>query len=130
MSRRFLSLFKVFEALQTRNGDRIECEFERKIKTDFIFFCFFSFFLSAFLLESTQFCAIDCHFTLTLFIGVWLGCCCRGIIGMVLTGFSIVWCALSASKLFVTSLSMDRQQILVAYPAALFYGVFALITIF
>lgn len=54
----------------------------------------------------------------------------RGIIGMVLTGFSIVWCALSASKLFVTSLSMDRQQILVAYPAALFYGVFALITIF
>lgn len=54
----------------------------------------------------------------------------QGLIGMVLTGFSIVWCALSASKLFVTSLSMDRQQILVAYPAALFYGVFALITIF
>lgn len=53
-----------------------------------------------------------------------------GIVGLVLTGFSILWCALSASKLFVTSLAMDRQQILVAYPAALFYGVFALITIF
>lgn len=54
----------------------------------------------------------------------------RGIIGTVLTGFSIMWCAVSASKLFVTSLSMDHQQILIAYPAALFYGVFALITIF
>lgn len=54
----------------------------------------------------------------------------RGIIGTVLTAFSILWCAVSASKLFVTALSMDHQQILVAYPAALFYGVFALITIF
>lgn len=54
----------------------------------------------------------------------------RGLLGTVVTGFSIMWCALSASKLFVTSLSMDHQQILVAYPAALFYGVFALITIF
>jgi hypothetical protein len=54
----------------------------------------------------------------------------RGFIGTVLCGFSIVWCAVSASKLFVTSLSMDHQQILIAYPAALFYGVFALITIF
>jgi protein YIPF5/7 len=54
----------------------------------------------------------------------------RGIIGTILTALSILWCALSASKLFVTSLSLDHQQILVAYPAALFYGVFALITIF
>ncbi|CRK86391.1 CLUMA_CG000178, isoform A [Clunio marinus] len=54
----------------------------------------------------------------------------QGLIGMILTGFSILWCAISASKLFVTALSMDHQQILVAYPVALFYGVFALITIF
>jgi len=54
----------------------------------------------------------------------------QGVIGTVLTGFSILWCAVSASKLFVTSLSMDHQQVLIAYPAALFYGVFALITIF
>lgn len=54
----------------------------------------------------------------------------RGVIGTVLTGLSILWCAVSASKLFVTSLSMDHQQVLIAYPAALFYGVFALITIF
>jgi len=54
----------------------------------------------------------------------------QGVIGTALTALSILWCAVSASKLFVTALSMDHQQLLVAYPAALFYGVFALITIF
>ena len=54
----------------------------------------------------------------------------RGMIGTVLTGIAILWCAVSASKLFVTALSMDHQQLLVAYPCALLYGVFALITIF
>nr|CAD7456872.1 unnamed protein product [Timema tahoe] len=53
-----------------------------------------------------------------------------GIVGMVLTGLAIAWCSLSASKLFVTALSMDHQQLLVAYPCALLYGIFALITIF
>jgi len=37
---------------------------------------------------------------------------------------------MAASKLFVTALSMDLQQLLIAYPCALLYGVFALITIF
>ncbi|CAG2055802.1 unnamed protein product [Timema podura] len=54
----------------------------------------------------------------------------QGIVGMVLTGLAIAWCSLSASKLFVTALSMDHQQLLVAYPCALLYGIFALITIF
>jgi hypothetical protein len=54
----------------------------------------------------------------------------RGMIGTVLTGLSIMWCAISASKLFTTALSMDHQQFLVAYPCTLFYGVFALMTIF
>lgn len=45
-------------------------------------------------------------------------------------GLCIVWCALSASKLFVTAYSMEHQQMLVAYPCALLYGVFALITVF
>lgn len=54
----------------------------------------------------------------------------RGMAGTILTGFAILWCAVSASKLFVTALSMDHQQLLVAYPCALLYGVFALITIF
>ncbi|KRT85161.1 hypothetical protein AMK59_969, partial [Oryctes borbonicus] len=54
----------------------------------------------------------------------------QGYIGIVLTFLAVVWCSLSASKLFVTALSMDHQQPLVVYPCALLYGVFALITIF
>ena len=54
----------------------------------------------------------------------------QGVVGMVLTGAAILWCSVSASKLFVTGLSMDHQQPLVAYPCALLYAVFALITIF
>lgn len=56
--------------------------------------------------------------------------CYRGTFGIVLAGLCILWCSASASKLFVTAYSMDHQQILVAYPCALLYGVFALITIF
>ena len=33
-------------------------------------------------------------------------------------------------QLFVTALEMKHQQLLVAYPCALLYGVFALITMF
>lgn len=54
----------------------------------------------------------------------------QGIAGIGLTAMAILWCSLSASKLFVTALTMDHQQPLVAYPCALFYGVFALLTIF
>ncbi|KAK8732854.1 hypothetical protein OTU49_006963 [Cherax quadricarinatus] len=54
----------------------------------------------------------------------------QGPMGIVLTGAAILWCSISASKLFVTGLSMDHQQPLVAYPCALLYAVFALITIF
>jgi len=54
----------------------------------------------------------------------------QGSIGMILTAAAIIWCSISASKLFVTGLSMSKQQPLVAYPCALLYAVFALITIF
>ena len=54
----------------------------------------------------------------------------RGTLGVILSAICIVWCSVSASKLFTTAYAMDHQQILVAYPCALFYGVFALITIF
>ncbi len=56
--------------------------------------------------------------------------CCRGILGVILTAVAVFWCSLSASKLFVTALAMDAQQLLVAYPCALVYGVFALLTVF
>jgi len=53
-----------------------------------------------------------------------------GILGNLLTGLSVLWCTVSASKLFVTALDMRQQQLLVAYPCAMLYGVFALITMF
>ncbi|XP_054744179.1 protein YIPF5 [Anastrepha obliqua] len=54
----------------------------------------------------------------------------QGTLGLIVAGVAILWCAMSASKLFVTAYSMDHQQVLIAYPCALLYGVFALITIF
>lgn len=54
----------------------------------------------------------------------------QGIVGSVLTFCAILWCSMSASKLFVTALNMNQQQPLVAYPCALVYGVFALLAVF
>ncbi|KAF5926933.1 hypothetical protein HPG69_001565 [Diceros bicornis minor] len=42
----------------------------------------------------------------------------------------IGWCSLSASKIFISALDMEGQQLLIAYPCALFYGLFALLTVF
>ena len=53
-----------------------------------------------------------------------------GLFGNIFAAFSILWCALSASKLFVTALNLHHQQPLIAYPCALLYGVFALLTVF
>jgi len=53
-----------------------------------------------------------------------------GLLGMVVTALAVGWCSLAASKLFVTALSMDNQQPLVAYPCAMVYGVFALLAVF
>ncbi|KAM3937551.1 protein YIPF7 [Leptodactylus fuscus] len=54
----------------------------------------------------------------------------RGIAGSVLTAAVIMWCSFSASKIFITTLAMEGQQLLVAYPCALLYGLFALLTVF
>lgn len=54
----------------------------------------------------------------------------QGMVGTALTVVCVLWCSISASKLFVSALTMDRQQLLVAYPCALVYGVFALLTVF
>ena len=51
-------------------------------------------------------------------------------VGTLLTIAIIAWCSYSASKLFVAALVMHDQQLLVAYPCALLYGVFALLTVF
>lgn len=54
----------------------------------------------------------------------------QGLVGIVITALTVLWCSISASKLFVSALEMDQQQLLVAYPCCLVYGVFALLTVF
>ncbi|XP_040274854.1 protein YIPF7 [Bufo bufo] len=54
----------------------------------------------------------------------------QGIAGSVLAAAVIGWCSFSASKIFITTLAMEGQQLLVAYPCALLYGLFALLTVF
>ncbi|XP_014672528.1 PREDICTED: protein YIPF5-like [Priapulus caudatus] len=54
----------------------------------------------------------------------------QGALGTFLVGVAVFWCSITASKLFVTALQMDHQLLLVAYPCALLYGVFALLSIF
>lgn len=62
--------------------------------------------------------------------GVSLFMSLQGSLGSILTAVIIGWCSLASSKLFVTALAMDSQQPLVAYPCALVYGIFALLTVF
>ncbi|XP_047655378.1 protein YIPF7 [Phacochoerus africanus] len=50
--------------------------------------------------------------------------------GTVLALVVIGWCSLSASKIFISALDMEGQQLLIAYPCALLYGLFALLTVF
>ncbi|XP_035529445.1 protein YIPF7 [Morone saxatilis] len=54
----------------------------------------------------------------------------QGILGTVLALVGICWCSFSASKIFISTLAMEGQQLLVAYPCALSYGLFALLTVF
>ncbi|KAM5339584.1 protein YIPF7 [Glossophaga mutica] len=51
-------------------------------------------------------------------------------IGTVLALVIVGWCSLSASKIFISALDMEGQQLLIAYPCALLYGLFALLTVF
>lgn len=43
---------------------------------------------------------------------------------------AILWCAIGASNLLVTAIEMSYSRLVVAYPCALFYTVFALLTVF
>uniref|UniRef100_UPI0037E79CE6 protein YIPF7-like n=1 Tax=Semicossyphus pulcher TaxID=241346 RepID=UPI0037E79CE6 len=54
----------------------------------------------------------------------------QGVLGTVLALLGICWCSFSASKIFSSTLAMEGQQLLVAYPCALLYGLFALLTVF
>ncbi|NXG47890.1 YIPF7 protein, partial [Psilopogon haemacephalus] len=54
----------------------------------------------------------------------------QGTLGTLFALFVIAWCSLSASKIFTSALAMEGQQLLIAYPCALLYGLFALLTVF
>lgn len=54
----------------------------------------------------------------------------KGTLGLVLSIASVGWASFASSKLFVAALGMNGQQALIAYPCALVYGVFALLTVF
>ncbi|XP_060044097.1 protein YIPF7 isoform X2 [Erinaceus europaeus] len=54
----------------------------------------------------------------------------QGTFGIVSALVIIGWCSLSASKIFISALDMEGQQLLVAYPCALLYGLFALLMVF
>ncbi|XP_063724977.1 protein YIPF5-like [Symsagittifera roscoffensis] len=54
----------------------------------------------------------------------------KGSFGLIMSILCVGWASLASSKLFVSALTMNGQQMLVAYPCALVYGVFALLTVF
>ena len=54
----------------------------------------------------------------------------RGAVGVVFIPLAVGWCANACSLFFVISLEADDRRWLVAYPVALFYTCFALISIF
>jgi hypothetical protein len=53
-----------------------------------------------------------------------------GYLRLIVSLFFILWCSISSSKLFVHSLNMTNQQLLVLYPCFLLYGIFALLNVF
>ncbi|XP_076753522.1 yip1 domain-containing 1 isoform X1 [Xylocopa sonorina] len=54
----------------------------------------------------------------------------RGTIGLAFAVFTVAWSTLSATRLLTTMSGDEEQRLLIAYPCALIYGVFALIIIF
>lgn len=51
-------------------------------------------------------------------------------LGYITAALSIAWCTYSSSAIFVAVLQLSEMRVLVAYPLALFYGVFSIMTIF
>ncbi|PWN52716.1 Yip1-domain-containing protein [Violaceomyces palustris] len=51
-------------------------------------------------------------------------------LGYIISPVFILWCATSASGIFVSILRLSDQRLLVAYPVGLFYACFALLSVF
>ena len=54
----------------------------------------------------------------------------EGPLGYGMTITAVVWSTYSASAIFVTVLQMTDMRVLVAYPVALFYSIFAILSLF
>lgn len=54
----------------------------------------------------------------------------QDMVGLALTITSVLWCTMSATKVFVNVLQLPERKLLVAYPCALVYGVFALMIVY
>ena len=54
----------------------------------------------------------------------------RGVFGIVVAAASIGWATVTSTRFFEKALGMSEQKFLIAYPCALTYACFALITIF
>ena len=67
---------------------------------------------------------------LLAFLGIFVAIKNYALACTVLTLVIVTWCTLSSSRIFAHSLDMKSQQLLIAYPCALVYGIFALLTIF
>lgn len=53
-----------------------------------------------------------------------------GLVGVLLAALTVVWCTVSSTRLFEKGCDMREQRYLLAYPNALLYSVFVIITIF
>ena len=54
----------------------------------------------------------------------------RGVAGGVGAALVIAWCTINATRLFEHALHMREQRYLIAYPVAIIYACFALLTVF
>lgn len=54
----------------------------------------------------------------------------KGLLGFILGVSVMIWCSYSATRLLESKLNLTEQKWLVAYPVALFYSCFILITVF
>lgn len=50
--------------------------------------------------------------------------------GYIFSAFTIFWCTYSSSAIFVSYLQLSEMRFLVAYPLALFYGIFSIMSLF
>jgi hypothetical protein len=51
-------------------------------------------------------------------------------LGYLFASFIVMWCTYSSSAIFVSYLQLLEMRVLVAYPLALFYGSFAIMSLF